>query len=393
MKRQLIALLSILAFSTSCQKEHFPSNPGFIRFFGGYGNELGYDVIEAHESGYLIGGRTEVEGKGNQAIIIKTDSNGVEEWSMEWGEEFSDAIYGVDRAEFPNYIAYGHTSGPSGQPLAMCLKIGPDGDLLSEKIFTHSASSRFWTGTRISQGGYALGGYTSNWPFLAILDENLDTIKTTIFDSLNGTIRGIAENTQGQLVVMGFGKGLKNGAGNYDTFIQKLDYSYNPAADIQVFGGPLEDISLGLLALKEGGYAVSGYSQNDDLPGESRSVWVFRVDENLNLKWNEYYGWKRSDRAQVTGWVQLRDGNLLVPGDSKNFSNGLWDFYLLKINVETGQTIWQRSYGGRGEDDARSCLETENGMLVFVGDSKSLEGMDGDIVLMKTDSRGIIGED
>lgn len=59
--------------------------------------------------------------------------------------------------------------------------------------------------------------------------------------------------------------------------------------------------------------------------------------------------------------------------ESNKFSNGSWDYFVLKINSETGETIWKMHMGGEYIDiPVATRIMNSTGQLVVLGYSKSM---------------------
>ena len=61
---------------------------------GASNDDSGYSVVQTSDGGYALAGRTQSYGAGNwDGYLIKTDSNGVEDWWNYYGGAFDDGLY------------------------------------------------------------------------------------------------------------------------------------------------------------------------------------------------------------------------------------------------------------------------------------------------------------
>jgi hypothetical protein len=113
--------------------------------------------------------------------------------------------------------------------------------------------------------------------------------------------------------------------------------------------------------------------------------YLVKIDSLGDTLWTKTYGGSSSDRAYSV--QQTADGGYVVAGYTSSFGTGLNDFYLVKTDSQ-GDTLWTRTYGGDGDDIARSVQQAADGGYVLAGSTESFGAGNSDFYLVKTDSQG-----
>ena len=74
-------------------------------------------------------------------------------------------------------------------------------------------------------------------------------------------------------------------------------------------------------------------------------------------------------------------------GSTASSGAGGFDAWLIRIE-ETDDTLWTRTYGGEGDDFARSVCRTHDRGYVIAGETWSFGAGESDLWLIRTDSVG-----
>jgi parallel beta-helix repeat protein len=139
---------------------------------------------------------------------------------------------------------------------------------------------------------------------------------------------------------------------------------------------------------EDGGYALAG---STSLPNQLADLWLAKTDVAGNLEWNRTYGGTGSDAANSV--VQTVEGGYAIGSYTDSFGVGKFDFWLVKTD-NAGNHQWNKTYGGTGNDYARSMIQTSDEGYAITGETRSF-GLNpepnvgaGDFWLVKTDSMG-----
>lgn len=258
-----------------------------------------------------------------------------------------------------------------------------------------------------ADGGFAVLGYTNsidgditdknlnvNDYWLLKFDEegNLQWSKT-YGGSKDDKGQSIIQTIDGGYAIAGYSMSSDGDAsanqGFHDNWILKL----NSLGDIQwetSFGYAGHDHAYDILQTTDGGYFIAGFLDVTGSGGEGNTgrssitahgvgeFWASRLNASGEIIWQRYFGGTNNDRAHSV--VEANDGGFVLAGftESDDFdisqSNGSYDFWVLKINID-GDQIWERTYGGSGIERANAVVKTSDNGYLVVGGSNSTDGM------------------
>ncbi|PWH85701.1 T9SS type A sorting domain-containing protein [Brumimicrobium oceani] len=151
--------------------------------------------------------------------------------------------------------------------------------------------------------------------------------------------------------------------------------------DQYVFGGSGADIPKDILRVHNqvvlGGHSFSGIS-GDKLTSNNGVVdlWLISLDDNKDIEWQVGYGGSMGDNLNKI--IHTSDDYLMVlatsgsgiDGNKTTINKGGNDIWLIKLDLQ-GNEIWQRSYGGSGNEFAVHILEKSDGSFLIIGSSSS----------------------
>ena len=101
--------------------------------------------------------------------------------------------------------------------------------------------------------------------------------------------------------------------------------------------------------------------------------------------WNKTYGGTGDDYGYSV--VQTGDGGFAIAGSTNSSGAGGTDVLLVKMDA-SGNQLWNKTYGGTGDDFGRSLVQTSDGGFAIAGSTWTIDGFDGGIFLVKTDASG-----
>jgi len=130
------------------------------RTFGGADIDEGRSVQQADDGGYIIAGKTKSYGAGDFDLwLIKTDSDGNEEWNRTFGGSEWDDGFSVATVEDGGYIVTGSTHSDAPIPSrskTWLIKTDGSGNEQWNRTFAGSLGASIY---RTKDGGYIIGGF------------------------------------------------------------------------------------------------------------------------------------------------------------------------------------------------------------------------------------------
>ncbi|MEZ4828633.1 MAG: OmpA family protein [Bacteroidia bacterium] len=169
--------------------------------------------------------------------------------------------------------------------------------------------------------------------------------------------------------------------GGNDIWILKLD----PLGKIQwskVFGGSGDDQAITAIETSEGDFLIGGESGSVDGNLHSRhhgglDSWIVRLDKSGELIWEKHFGGNGNEK--VSRIHETEPGKYIVinssdsRGQDVKQSLGLKDCWVFEMDYY-GQMGWQMSYGGEENDDVHSSVVDYDGGIVLAGTTFSTTG-------------------
>ncbi len=298
--------------------------------FGGVQDDKAYSVQQTTDGGYIITGYTHSFGAGGFDIwLIKTDSNGTEEWNSTFGGTNFDEGYSVQQTTDSGYIITGRTSsyGNGGHDIWL-IKTDINGIEEWNQTFGGPLYDYGYSVQQTTEGGYIIAGFTGAGHFdIWLIKTSSNGVKK--WDKTFGGIASdggycVQQTTDGGYILLGVTSSF--GAGGSDAWLIKTDSDGNKEWD-KFFGGTDIDIGFSVQQTTDEGYIITGYiftysTQNYD-------AWLIKTDSDGNKEWDETYG----DTDVETGYFgqQTSDKGYILTGRTDSYGAGDHDLWLIRI--------------------------------------------------------------
>ena len=112
-------------------------------------------------------------------------------------------------------------------------------------------------------------------------------------------------------------------------------------------------------------------------------VWLIKTDANGNELWNKTFGGKGEEGAYSV--QKANDGGYIIAGYTESYGSGDDDAWLIKTDAN-GNEQWNKTFGGIGFDQIYSGEQTLDSGYILAGVTKSYGG--NRAWLIKTDEKG-----
>ena len=325
--------------------------------YGGKHADYLFDVIPTPDYGFILAGSSLSKKTGN-----KTEDN------------LGDLDFWVWKIDEKGELDWQKSFGGSGQDMLRAVVLTNDGGFLlagssqSEEGFDKKGKARgnsdFWIIKLNAKGG-------EEW-------------QKTIGGSGEDELSSVVKTKDGGFVLAGssssnlsWDKKSEN-FGGLDYWVVKID-SKGEIVWQNTFGGIYNDELRSVIKTKDGGFLLGGSSNSPDGGNKTQKnigqsdFWIIKIDEKGQEQWQKTIGGKGDDELAVV--CETNDGNFIIGGNSNSESgndkrssneNGT-DFWVLKMDKETKEIIWQESYNIAKTDILTSLIENDDKTILLGG--------------------------
>ncbi len=359
----------------------------WTRTYGGTNFEWGKSVVETHDGGYLIvGGTCLLGGDSSDVYVVKTDVNGDTVWTRRYGEpdgsEFGQS--GIETSD-SGYVVVGLRAPASGDTGLFIMKIDTDGDTAwTAGTYIGWEFSDFMQIEETSDGGYIIVGLTTitGDPDACMMktDEYGDSLWTRRFGgSRSDGFHSVRQTFEGGYIAVGYVTPPGPIHPPYDVYLVRTDASGDSLWS-RTYGGDRQDVAYSVDQTEDSGFVIAGYTSSFDVPMED--VYLIRTDKNGDTLWARTYGGPGFDQAYSV--KQVSDGGYIVAGFGGSLADP-WDLDLHLMKTDSvGDTEWMLRCGGVERDGGFSVQQTVDGGYVAAGWTESFGAGNQDVYLIKT---------
>ncbi len=235
-----------------------------------------------------------------------------------------------------------------------------------------------------SDGGYIVAGYSSTFGGLWILKLDVNgKIEWQKVYSINGDewATGVQQTSDGGYIVAGVITSPDTDV--WDIWVLKLDHRGNVMWQ-KAYGTPNYDVPSEIHQTANGGYVVAGNTKffTNDTDG-----WILKLDSYGNIEWQKTYRKRGFDL--ISSIQPNEDGGYVVCGTTNSSGAGGSDLWVLKLDAE-GNVLWQKTYGGSGNDEGRTIRTAPDGGYIVAGKTTSFGAGGADLWVLKLDENGTV---
>ncbi len=389
MKRILI-FITFLILMVGCSKEEVSDlqSEYFIKFYGSYLEDLGYDIEDTRDGNQVITGALEREGIGKDIALIKVDAFGNEaEWSPKYYGGNADDIGFCIKALTDGYLISGTITNPAGDKDAVLIRTDLQGNRVGEQYVYSGPGDDYAVDIENRlEGGYFIVGYsvnttTSDKSFFVIgLDEDFGNAKITTTQSKGEEFIKIFNTGEGEYTAIGNQYSV-NSTDDSQFFLVKLNETGN-IFDLAFTGSPtIKEVAHDAIAANDSTIFLLGSAIEQ---GSSVSRIVIQKVVNFREEWTRFI----SGNASLSGKaIKLKpNGEIIIAADKIMNDDKNTLIYFLD---NSGNVIDSREYGNSGDQEVEDILYNGQNLLILGKNAYQENSM---ISLIKTDASGNLWE-
>jgi len=302
--------------------------------FGESNSDFGYSVRQTTDGGYIVAGSAYSPASHDDVYMVKTDSSGNELWSQTYGGTSVEIGYEVCQTSDGGYIITGETRsyGAGGRDVYL-IKTDASGNELWSQTIGGIWNDEGFCVQQTSDGGYIITGYTRSYGagnsdvFLIKTDASGNTTWTRTFGAGAGdNSYSVQQTADGGYIIAGVYQ-----SGDYDVYLIKTDESGN-SEWTQTYGGISHDWGMSVYQTSDNGYIITGHTSNNTAGGTD--AYMVKTDASGITQWTKTIGGIYNDYGYCV--KQTYDGGYIFTGLSESFYGGpgFGNVWLVRVGTE-----------------------------------------------------------
>ena len=294
----------------------------WTKVYGGDGDDIGYDVEQTPDGGYIVVGETSSNSVGYEDYyVLKTDANGNAEWDTTMGTWAGERFLAVTVTADGHFVATGTHESTRAYGL---IKFDAHGNIVWETYNSYHGINETYDIEQTSDGGYILTGtWDSPWGTnkILLLKTNDEGGQEWMADASLGQGLGeaVKQTSDGGYIVCG-------SHGNYEARAVKT----NAVGDTMwIFRYPSTGYNAtftDVVQTPDKGYVM--------ICGGACLHALIKIDANGNLQWEQSY--PPTNPAGIYSLTMTSDGGFFIVG-STAFHSGA-DIRVIKTDSESNIT-------------------------------------------------------
>lgn len=317
------------------------------------------------DGGYLLAGNIvthdELDWYNSSSYLwlAKTDPNGTEEWNRTFGDGKAGNAKAIQKTDDGGYIILGYISLP-GEGIVNNHLIKTDSDGIEEWNRTiGNSSDSFSAMIKMEDGGFILAGARCYQNETGSSDTKLLLIKTdsdvneewnktfewiNIYPFYQRYIDSLRSTADGGCILAGT---AMDASGAEKVVLIKIDSGGNQKWK-RIIEGDNENRALSVKLTSDGGYILGGEIIGDEAVPSERgyfkpsAAWLIKTDSNGTEEWNMTIERPTDDGENVQERIfsvqETSDKGYILAGETSYFGKARTDAWLVKLSGEKNET-------------------------------------------------------
>ena len=364
--------------------------------YGGRYSDRAHAITSTSDGGFILAGTYTIGLTYDDIWVVKIDSQGNKVWHKTFGgKRYSDQAHAITSTSDGGFILTGYTTNNAGYSDIWVVKIDSQGDELWRKTYGEDGyHDKAYAVAMAADGGYLLAGSTaskSSGGYSDMWIVKIDAVGNKVWDKTFGgkyvdVACGVAVTKDNGCLLAGYT--YSKGAGASDMWVVKLDSKGDKIWD-KTFGGRDSDAVYAITVSIDGGYILAGVTNSQGVRNfHYNDMWVVKIDEAGDKVWDTNLERKDADGAKAI--TTTADGGYILVGyaESKSPASDYDDdMWVVKIDSK-GNKVWDKTFGGSGDDQAYAVTTIADGGYLVVGTTRSKGAGKSDMWVIKIDGAG-----
>ncbi len=355
----------------------------FGRSWGGADDDGGYLVRRNSDGSFVVGGLTASIGAGGTDFwLVRFNESGTVAWQKTYGTTGDD--HGEILATSDGgYALCGFSPAGLGQNQAWLAKLDANGNLQWQRQIG-TGQSGYSAAQLLADGGFLFSGTaldvnTFTFTFrLARLNASGAMVWQKEYPSAR-VLAGVPQQlADGSFIVSGTSIDMERQTS--DAWVMKL--ASNGSIEWQrTFGGEGDEAG-GVVTPTSGGYLLAARTSSfgPDAGGDTFNAWLLKLDTAGNILWQRVYG----GTGDEFGFPFVLADGFLFAGYTDSFGAGGMDTFFATLDA-SGNVQWAKSYGGSADDMLVPMADPAGGYLGW-GLTESFGSGGVDLWILKFDA-------
>ncbi|MCJ7580438.1 MAG: hypothetical protein MUP98_07870 [Candidatus Aminicenantes bacterium] len=385
MRAKSLAIIFFLIFTS-----FLTLNAQWAKTYGGSEVDYTRSILQTNDGGYIVLGST--KSFDANIWILKLNISGDIEWQKKYGEGFSvytKNAYSIQKTNDGGYIIGGSISVTRFGHQFVIIKLSAEGNIIWQKSYGDEDINYVYSLQQTGDGGYIIAGNTGindaeghDFLILKLFFDGTVEWSKTYGESGDDKPSSILQTSDGGYIVAGYTNVF--GAGSSDIWILKLA-SDGTIEWQKTYGGSEGENAYSLKHTNDGGYIVAGTILS--FGAGQTDFWILKLAADGTIEWQRTYGGIESETAYSI--QQTFDGGYIVAGETQSFGAVNKDIWILKLSI-LGDLEWQKTYGGRQDEEASSIQQTFDGGYIVAGSTDTYGAGSEDLLILKLFPNGDI---